>query len=95
MREEHEHQAGILPGAYLIPRGMLEAKLIGMTVCQDKPQPLDWLAEQNILLYCRTGGRSALAAHSLQEMGFTKVFSLQGGFDEWFMLGYPLTVKES
>jgi rhodanese-related sulfurtransferase len=91
VREPHEYQSGILPGAQMIPRGVLEGKLTDMKICQQHAQPLDWLAEQNILLYCHSGSRSALAAYSLQQMGFNKVFSLAGGVEQWRKLGQPMS----
>jgi rhodanese-related sulfurtransferase len=90
VREPQEYQSGILPGAQMIPRGLLEAKLADMPICQQIPQPLEWLAEQNIVLYCHSGSRSVLAAHSLQQMGFSKVFSLAGGIEQWRKLDLPI-----
>jgi rhodanese-related sulfurtransferase len=95
IREPQEYLSGILPGAQMIPRGVLEGNLADMKICQTQPQPLEWLAEQNILLYCHSGNRSALAAYSLQQMGFSKVFSLAGGIVQWRKLGLPLTTSES
>ena len=93
VREPQEYQSGILPGAQMIPRGLLEAKLIEMPICKERSQPLEWLAENNILLYCHTGSRSALAAHSLQKMGFNKVYSLAGGIEKGRELDLPTVVK--
>lgn len=95
VREPQEYQSGILPGAQMIPRGLLEAKLADMPICQKIPQSLEWLAEQNIVLYCHSGSRSALAAHSLQKMGFSKVFSLAGGIEQWRKLDLPIVTLES
>lgn len=95
VREPQEHQSGILPGAQMIPRGLLEGKLADMKICQTQPQPLAWLAEQNILLYCHSGSRSALAAYSLQQMGLSKVFSLAGGIEQWRKLGLPLSTSQN
>ena len=44
----------------------------------------------NLVLYCRTGGRSALAAESLQQMGFSNVESLAGGYLGWEAAGKPI-----
>ncbi len=49
-----------------------------MQACTDKP-----LEELDIYLYCRSGGRSALAAHTLNALGFSAVYSLAGGFNQW------------
>ena len=48
-------------------------------------------ADRELVLYCRTGGRSALAADSLQALGFTRVRSLAGGLTAWRNAGHPLT----
>jgi rhodanese-related sulfurtransferase len=45
-----------------------------------------------VVVYCRTGGRSALAALSLQQMGFTDVRSLAGGIAGWTAAGLPVTL---
>tara|TARA_R110002012_G_scaffold318488_1_gene537004 strand:- start:114 stop:527 length:414 start_codon:yes stop_codon:yes gene_type:complete len=92
VREDEECQMGVLPGAHIIPRGLLEAKLSGVAIGHNEGhseiEPLDWLAQRNILLYCRTGGRSALAAQSLTRMGFSRIYSLAGGTQRWRELGY-------
>lgn len=96
VREDEECQMGVLPGAHIIPRGLLEAKLSGVAIGHNEGyneahgeiEPLDWLAQRNILLYCRTGGRSALAAQSLTRMGLTHIYSLAGGTQRWRELGY-------
>jgi len=44
-----------------------------------------------IILYCGGGFRSALAADNLQKMGYTKVFSMDGGIRDWREKGYPVT----
>jgi molybdopterin/thiamine biosynthesis adenylyltransferase len=73
VREVGEHAQGAIPGARLLPRGLLERD-IG-TVAPD--------TSQQLVLYCAGGGRSALAALSLMEMGYSQVASLAGGFDRW------------
>ena len=73
VRENDEFRAGHLPGARGIGRGILEYH-----IRDEVPQP-----DREIVLYCRGGNRSALAADSLQNMGYTNVHSLQGGWREW------------
>ncbi len=73
VREVGEHAQGALPGAHHLPRGLLERDIGGVA-----PDP-----DQAIVLYCAAGGRSALAARSLQAMGYRDVRSLAGGFDRW------------
>jgi len=56
----------------------------------DTLQALEYLKDQPIYLICGTGGRSALATDTLQNMGFTQVKSVQGGFQAWLEQGYPV-----
>lgn len=74
-REESEFAAGHIDHAILLPRGLLEFKLSNIPELADKSKP--------VLIYCRTGGRSALAAQTLQTLGYTNVLSLAGGFESW------------
>jgi len=80
VREPGEFQAGFLPGALNVPRGVLEVK-----ADPNMPQHEARLAdrEQEIVAYCASGGRSLLAAVTLQEMGFTNVKSMACGFGGW------------
>ena len=79
VREADEYMAGHLPGAVLIPRGMLEFKL------STTPQLMS--RDLHIAVYCKTGGRAALAAQTLQEMGYLQVKSIAGGVDAWANVG--------
>jgi rhodanese-related sulfurtransferase len=73
VRENDEFRAGHLPGARGIGRGVLEYHIADEVPATDT----------EIVLYCRGGNRSALAADSLQRMGYTNVFSMSGGYREW------------
>jgi phage shock protein E len=79
-REPAEWAAGHIPGAAPVPRGILEGKI--EQLAPDVNQP--------IVLYCASGGRSALAADSLQRMGYRNVLSLAGGFNAWHEAGHPV-----
>ena len=79
VREADEFAAGHLPGAIHASRGMLEFKL--------SSQPELSARDLKIVLYCKTSGRAALAACSLQAMGYLQVQSLAGGFDAWSAAG--------
>jgi glyoxylase-like metal-dependent hydrolase (beta-lactamase superfamily II)/rhodanese-related sulfurtransferase len=74
-REESEYAVGHIEGALLLPRGVLEFKIGVMPELADKAK--------TVLIYCRTGGRSALAAQTLQQLGYTHVLSMAGGFEAW------------
>lgn len=75
VREPAEFMMGHLPGAVNIPRGVLEFKVSDHPLLSDK--------NATILLYCKNGGRSTLAAHTLKRMGFSNIKMLSGGFDGW------------
>lgn len=82
VREPAEFAAGHVPGAHSMPRGVVELKLPELTA---DPQAL-------VVLYCGSGGRSALAADSLQRMGYEHVLSLAGGFQAWGAAGKDINL---
>src|SRR4051812_36714352 len=84
VREKDEWDEGHLPGATFLPRGFLEVK-VEKTVT-DKSTP--------VIVYCAGGVRSALATKSLQELGYTNVVSMAGGYGEWKNNGLPFEVPE-
>lgn len=73
VREDHEWDAGRIQGATHIGRGVLERDI------EAKIPDLD----TEIILYCGGGFRSALAADMLQQMGYTRVYSMDGGWRGW------------
>jgi rhodanese-related sulfurtransferase len=79
VREPQEWAQGTLPGAYTIPRGVLEGQIDGRVPY-----------ESRVVLYCGSGARSALAARSLREMGYCNVENLDGGFAGWLQAGNPV-----
>lgn len=79
VREPDEFAAGHLPGAVNIPRGLLEFRLSATESLQRR--------DLNVIVYCKTGGRSALAACAMQDMGYLELRSLAGGFDGWLAAG--------
>lgn len=83
VREPAEFAAGHLPGAINIPRGVLEFKIGADPVLQNQQ-------DQEIIVYCQTGGRSALATEVLHKMGYDKAVSMAGGFKEWLEQGYDV-----
>ena len=91
VREPEELSGGKLTDAVHIPRGLLEAKLITLSPLDSVEASQEWLLQQDIVLYCASGARSALAAKSLQAMGLNKVTSLSGGFNAWLKQGYPIS----
>ncbi|MEI7868268.1 MAG: rhodanese-like domain-containing protein [Candidatus Methylumidiphilus sp.] len=85
VREPAEYAAGALPGAVNIPRGVLEFKIDGHPAFAGKQN-------EEILVYCLTGGRSALAVETLQKLGWGKAVSLAGGFNAWLQSGGVATI---
>jgi rhodanese-related sulfurtransferase len=78
-REPQETNLGRLPGAIVIARGQMETKIEAVV-------PRD----AELVIYCASGNRSALAADTLQQMGYTNVASMAGGFNGWMMSGGPV-----
>ncbi|WP_346862364.1 rhodanese-like domain-containing protein [uncultured Draconibacterium sp.] len=82
IRTKEEYDAGSIPGALLIQRGVLESHIEKDAVWEAfqhaKPKKDD-----QIVLYCRSGSRSALAAKTLKMLGYTNVLSLEGGWNGW------------
>ena len=73
VREPDEYDEGALVGAVHIPRGHLEAQVEGKLLDKTKP----------VVVYCAGGVRSAFAAKTLTELGYTEVVSMAGGFGRW------------
>lgn len=87
VREPAEYAEGHIPEAINLPRGVLEFQLsshpaVAASGCEPEVA-LKQLQERPIYLICRSGGRSALAAAALQDMGLSKVFSVSGGMQAW------------
>ena len=79
VREADEFATGHLPGAVLMPRGLLEFKLSASPALADRAL--------KVVLYCKTSGRAALAAQSMKDMGYLNVQAIAGGFDAWLAAG--------
>jgi len=79
VREPDEYEEGALPDAVHIPRGHLEAQIEGRIVDKDVP----------VVAYCAGGVRSAFAAKTMAELGYTNVSSMAGGFGRWKDEGRP------
>jgi rhodanese-related sulfurtransferase len=86
VREADEFAAGHLPGAVLVPRGLLEFKLSGAPALSGR--------DLKVVLYCKTSGRAALAAQAMQSMGYMNVASIAGGFDAWAAAGKTVVKPE-
>jgi molybdopterin/thiamine biosynthesis adenylyltransferase len=79
VREADEYEQGALPDAVHIPRGHLESQVENRLPDRDAP----------VVVYCAGGTRSAFAAKTLGELGYTDVVSMAGGFNQWKNEGRP------
>ena len=82
IRTKEEHNEGFIPGAFLIQRGVLEFRITSEDFWGELSREVPD-RDQKIILYCRSGNRSALGAKSLMMMGYTNVESLEGGWKGW------------
>jgi molybdopterin/thiamine biosynthesis adenylyltransferase/rhodanese-related sulfurtransferase len=86
VRESEEWDAGHIPGATHVPRGYLESRIEGAAPDRDA----------RVVVYCASGTRSALAAHTLQDLlGYENVASMTGGITLWKDRGYEVEVPQS
>lgn len=87
IREPEERAAtGVIPGAVHAPRGMLE-------FYADPTSPYyrsEFESDRRIVLYCASGGRSALATDTLRQLGYAKAAHLDGGVKAWTAAGRPV-----
>jgi rhodanese-related sulfurtransferase len=80
-------QTGMIAGAVHAPRGMIE-------FYADATSPYyrpEFETDRRIILYCASGGRSALAADALQRLGFQRIAHLDGGLKAWMAAGLPVS----
>jgi sulfur-carrier protein adenylyltransferase/sulfurtransferase len=73
VREPDEYEQGALPGAVHLPRGHLESTIESRIPDHAAP----------VLIYCASGVRSAFAADTMQQLGYSDVVHLKGGFGQW------------
>src|SRR3954467_11991407 len=85
LREAEERQSSI-PGAIHAPRGMLEF-YADPTSAYHRPE---FDPNRRTILYCASGGRSALAAQTLGALGYGRVAHLDGGIKGWIASGHPI-----
>lgn len=90
VREPEEFAEGHLPGAVNIPRGLLEFEVDGHPAVNYQTAEALSHRERPVVLYCLSGGRSALAAEALKRLGFTSPVSLAGGVLHWADAGHPV-----
>jgi len=93
VREPAEFDTGHIAGAVNIPRGVLEFQVDAHPAVANVSDPALSHKDQPLVVYCRTGGRSALAALTLSRIGFSDVRSISGGVTDWVAAGLPLTMR--
>jgi molybdopterin/thiamine biosynthesis adenylyltransferase/rhodanese-related sulfurtransferase len=81
VRERDEWEEGHVPGAVFVPRGMLEARIEALVPDRGR----------ELVVYCAGGSRSAFATKSLEELGYTSVRNLIGGFTDWKRNGFDVS----
>lgn len=80
VRTPREYEAAHIPWADNAPRGLLEFSIWSLVPDQEEP----------IYVYCKTGGRAALAAKLLNEFGYKNVYAVATGIADWARSGYPV-----
>lgn len=79
IREADELANGRIPGSVHVPRGMLEFRADPTSPYHQ--EPLD--PSKRVILHCASGGRSALSAAALKELGYSRIAHLDGGMNAW------------
>jgi sulfur-carrier protein adenylyltransferase/sulfurtransferase len=82
VREQEEVEQGLVPGAHHLSRAHFESRV--EDIVPDK--------DDEVVVYCASGVRSAFAARTLMELGYARVASMVGGFNRWRDLGYEYTI---
>ena len=85
VREPNEYAESHAPGTTLIPLGQLESRLPELRAHQNQP----------VVLFCRSGKRSAQAQEILAKAGFTKAVNMEGGLNAWTKAGLPVVMGEA
>ena len=85
VRESDEMADGLIPGAVVLPRGLIEKHVA--EVISDRAG--------TVYVVCATGNRSALVADVLKQMGYARPINVAGGVARWKHLGYPVTASDA
>lgn len=85
VREDDEVQHGMIPGALHLSRAHFESRIEDLL--SDKERP--------VVVYCQSGVRSAFAARTMKELGYSDVTTMAGGFVRWKDLGFETAVPRS
>ena len=93
VRTAQEHNAGYIPGSVLMPRGVLEFRIANEEIWEEEGMYVP-LKEDPLIIYCKKGNRSALAAQSLKKLGYTNILVLDGGWLQWKSI-FPENVESN
>lgn len=93
VREMDEYAYGFIPGAINIPAGVLIFKM-GNEAFWDNEMIYPPEKTDNLIVYCKKGKRSVIAAHYLERLGYSNVMYIEGGWKAWEM-AYPLEYDEN
>ncbi|KAA0233620.1 MAG: molybdopterin-synthase adenylyltransferase MoeB [Actinobacteria bacterium] len=85
VREADEYEQGAIPGSVFLPRGHLESQIENRVADKDA----------SLIVVCAAGVRSAFAAKTLEELGYTDVVSVAGGFNRWKDEGRDWSVPQT
>jgi molybdopterin/thiamine biosynthesis adenylyltransferase/rhodanese-related sulfurtransferase len=85
VRDRDEWDEGHIPGALHVPRSFLESRIESAVPERDRP----------LIVYCASGNRSAFATRTLEELGYTDVRNLSGGYVDWKRNGLPTQLPRS
>ncbi|MBI9033422.1 MAG: rhodanese-like domain-containing protein [Bacteroidales bacterium] len=92
VREQNEYDKGYIPGSFLIPRGVLEFRIANEKVWENEGMYMP-AKDELIIICCKKGSRGAFASESLQNLGYTNVKNLEGGFLNW-KKNYPEQIEK-
>ncbi|MFA5100710.1 MAG: rhodanese-like domain-containing protein [Candidatus Omnitrophota bacterium] len=92
VNEQHEFNQAHLKNALLIPRGFIEFKITKNDLFPDINKGITPAQDTPMLLTCKLGARSLMAAATLKKMGYTEVYCVKGGLDGWKNAKLPLEV---
>ncbi len=93
VREMDEYAYGFIPGAINIPGGVLIFKM-GNEAFWDNEMIYPPEMTDKLIVYCKKGKRSVIAAHYLERLGYENVYYIEGGWKAWEM-AYPLEYEEN
>lgn len=93
VREMDEYAYGFIPGAINIPGGVMIFKM-GNEAFWDNEMIYPPEMTDKLIVYCKKGKRSVIAAHYLERLGYTDVMYIEGGWKAWEM-AYPLDYEEN